>query len=188
MPNSLSAYAESAARGSSSRVTEVLRAVQIFVSFRKKKVGEQRRRKLLLPADVLADHVGECAFGAIAEFRVAGGFFTDHETPAPVASIEPFAGGCSCAAGAIEANPRSHLDKRSALWKLGRFFILHPNQGHTLVAFQHMDGADRDFVPLAGLADGSPIAGGEHHHADQQHGSEYNRGKNKKGFFHTGFV
>lgn len=138
-----------------------------------------------LAAHGLADQFAEAAFCLFAELIVLARLFTHHEAPAAIASVEPQRTRSSGATRAVETNPGSHLDKRSALWELRRFFVLDADQRETLVTLKDAHRADRDFISGGGLADHSPISSGEQRQADQQHWCEHDSAKNEEGLFQS---
>ena len=93
------------------------------------------RRKLFLFADEVASDLAESTFGSEAELIVAARLFADHEFAAAIARVEPLGVGHGAAAEAVKANAGAQFDKRAALRKLDRFFVLHANPSGTLAIF-----------------------------------------------------
>jgi len=140
---------------------------------------------LALAADVLADQIGEAAFGVFAEVGVVGGFLADDVVSAAIAGVEPLRGGYSQSTCAIKADAGAHLDEGSALRETGGFFVLDANQGYPLIIPGDMDGAHGDGVARAGLSDGVPLAGGYGSQAKDQNRRQYNGNEDKEGFFQS---
>src|SRR5215472_9811550 len=91
--DSLSGYAQSAAGGSGSAVTEVPAAVKIFRG--QSAVGDfaergSKRLLLRLAANTLADEIDEAAFGSLAKLIVMGRLFAYHKASAVITAVEPF--------------------------------------------------------------------------------------------------
>jgi len=138
---------------------------------------------LALAADVFADHVHKPAFGTFAELVVVRCFLADDEASTAVAGVEPFRGGGGDATGAVEADPRTHLDERPTLGKFRRLLVLDANQGDALVALEHANGTDRDFVAGLGLADGTPVSRSYDNKANHEYGRQHDCGKYEEGLF-----
>lgn len=124
------------------------------------------KKSLRLSADALAYHIRECGFWPFAELVVVGGFLGNDEASAVVAGVEPFRGGRSDSAGAVEAHAGAHFDERSALRQFCRFLVFDPDEGEPLVVLEDADRTDGNFIAGFGLADGMPISGGQDDQAD----------------------
>ena len=110
-----------------------------------------------LPANVLAGNFDKATFGWLPEFVISSGLFTDDESAAAVARIQPLCTGHCDTASAVEAHTGPQFHKRPALWKPGWLLELHLDQSGAQIVLQPPHRTHGDFVASLSLAHLPPV-------------------------------